>query len=704
MNARIKPAARVTTLICAAAVLLSFGALCRDVDPDGNELIDDEVVPLLASTEENAAAVNEALGAAEAVLREGRSTAEARDELLARLQSDPEVLGAAMDVDSGAVYADFRNGETQIFSFIDSAADQEGSLASLANAKPRDDMLRAPTPAAVGKQSAAQGTGLDTYWRMPSNNRALLVNAIAALHPDSPYTNSTNTVWKMLSDRGYEIEPPANLTVDHFTRLTDYGLIVIEAHGLWREPSWPQELLFPSATCGGDGSRQALLTTTVVTPENTIEYARDLVCGRLMAWNTSFRDPADRRRRLQTYAVTPNFVREHDPNVFPSNTILYLNSCRGFNANFSSPYEQPLFEKCPSGARFMGWTQKVDYAYAGRALVNLFQLATCSNEDLTIAGVRVLQPSTPPQGAFASMRMAWSQLNSVGWTFDPATLGQLVYTDQQQDFRDMILMPYLVDFLPGVTSEGRNQYEVNLWSAGVSPLLTIGGHGVSIQREGRGLFTVYRITGSTSAYFGDMELAELGRSDVPTVLHRWRPSISITNSGDNNMKFQITLTLHARAAVTNRRSSAWQAPPRAAFGETYWDKPLCWVAWNVSGEHTYDSSGGRMRAVYSGSGSRAFLDSDHGSLQCSEDGTSVNLSATAYIIYTTTLTNLDTGETSTHDTTADASADLQGVALADNWTIGPAVYLDNNATLGDHQVSWNAIPAEPPFDPNGEPR
>ena len=683
--------------------LLALGVGCTDLaPPDDDQGTNGQVTRALASTAENADTVNAALEAAEDLLAEGETLEAARDALLARLQTDPQVLGAALDPDSGAVFADFRSGETQIFSLIDTTSDPEGSVVALRDAALTARVAALPALPA-GKPGAAQGTGLDTYWRMPASNRALLVNGIEALHPDKPYTNSAPTISKMLADRGYDVETPESLTVDHFTHLTDYGLIVIEAHGLWREPSWPTELLFPSATCGGTGSKQALLTTTVVTNENTIAYAGDMGCGRLMAWNTSFRDPNNPRRRLQTWAVTPNFVREHDPGTFPSNTVMYLNSCRGYDQNFVSPYEQLLFEKCGSGAMFMGWSQRVDYAYAGRALVNLFQLATCSNELLVIDDVNVLQQSTPPQGNFASLRMAWGQLNARGWTFDPVTLGQLLYTDQQQDYRDMVVMPHFIDFLSTVDAADRNEYKASLWSAGVAPALRIGSNFVTLQRENQGLFTVYRIAGSSPAHYGTMQLSEQDRTDAPSVLHRWRPSISITNVG-GDLKYQITLTLHARAARANGRTSAWLDPPAAAFGETAWDKPACWVAWNVSGEKTYNSDLGPMRAVYSGSGSRAFTASDHGWLRCSEDGTTVNFDATAYITYTTTTTNLNTGDISTYDTTASAHAEAQGLGLTQEWTIAGGSYSSSSATLGNFAVTWNAVAAEPPFDPTTEPR
>ncbi len=691
-------------------MLLAVGADCRPVDPldNGNDngITDSTVTHSLATTPENETAVNAALDAAEELLREGVTLEEARDELLARLQADPQVLGALLDPDSGAVYADFPNGETQIFSIIDET-DSEGSVDGINEQKALiaraldDAALRAP-PVAPRKGGTYAGTGLDTYWRMPANNRALLVNAIQAFHPKLPFTNSTLPLWKMLSDRGYEVEPPEDLTVEHFLHLTDYGLIIIEAHGLWRKPTWTTGVVFPSDTCGGSGAMQALLTTTVVTPESLIANAADVVCGRLMTWNTSLRDPNRRTKRLQTYAVTPHFIREHDQGVFPSNTILLLNACRGFDQEAFSAYEELLFDKCGGGAMFLGWTQKVDYAYAGRALLNLFQLATCSNEPLVAGGANVLRQHTPPQGNFASMRMAWGQLNSRGWTFDPDTLGQLIYTDQQQDFRDVVIMPHLLTFLPGVDAGGRNEYRANLWSVGIDPRLSINAHDVTLQRESNGLFALYRLSGVTDPYFGNLQLSETNRFDAPRTLYRWRPSITITNVG-GPLQYQITMTLQARAALTNGRTSFWLDPPRATFGETYWDKPQCVVAWNFSGEQTYDSDYGRMRAVYSGSGARAFLDSDHGGLRCSGDGTTVDLDASAYITYTTT-THLDAGEVSTYDTTASAVAAIQGATLSDLWTIGAVTYQANSATLGDYQVKWNAIPAEPPFDPAVEPR
>lgn len=679
--------------------LFAFMPGCPQPAPDNSG---DNLPRAQASSTENADAVNAALEAAEDLLRDGAANEDARAALLARLQSDPQVLGAALDPDSGAVFADFRNGETQVFSIIDTTADTEGSLTSLRDSASTARATALP-PVRPAKPAAAQGTGLDTYWRMPANNRALLVNAISALHPDLPYTNSTNTLWKMLSDRGYEAAPPDNLTVDHFRHLSDYGVIVIEAHGLWREPQWAPEIMFPSGTCGGAGSKQALLTTTVVTQENTVAYTPDIVCGRLMAWNTSFRDPRNRLRRLQAWSVTPNFVREHDPGAFPSNTLFCLNSCRGFDQNFFSPYEQLLFEKCGSGAMFFGWTQRVDYAYAGRALLNIMQLATSSNESLVIEGVNVLRQYTPPQGNFASMRMAWAQLNARGWTFDPTTLGQLVYTDQQEDFRDFVLMPHFVDYLSILNAANQNEYKLNLWSMGIGPHLSIGGNPIALQRENNGLFTVYRLPATTYAYYGELTLSEQDRGDVRRVLHRWRPSISIANAG-GDLQYQITLTLMARSATANGRGSAWADPPRAVFGETAWDKPACWVAWNVSGEKTYNSDHGRMRAVYSGSGSRVFGAGDTGGLRCNEDGLSVDLNATAWIVYTTTTTNLDTGETTSYDTTAGASVEARGIALSQEWTIASASHQANNATLGDHQVRWNAIAAEPPFDPAVEPR
>ena len=91
----------------------------------------------------------------------------------------------------------------------------------------------------------------------------------------------------------------------------------------------------------------------------------------------------------QFFIVTPNYIREHDKGTFPDNTLMLLSSCSAYLEDKSSPMKDLLFEKCNKGARFLGWTGKVSASIAIRAALNLFQLMTASNEELT--GQRRLQ-------------------------------------------------------------------------------------------------------------------------------------------------------------------------------------------------------------------------------------------------------------------------------------------------------------------------
>jgi hypothetical protein len=43
------------------------------------------------------------------------------------------------------------------------------------------------------------------------------------------------------------------------------------------------------------------------------------------------------------------------------------------------------------------------------------------------------------------------------------------------------------------------------------------------------------------------------------------------------------------------------------------------------------------------------------------------------------------------------------IALSDDWTVAKGSYQDNSG-VDPVQISWNAFPAEPPFDMDNEPR
>ena len=51
---------------------------------------------------------------------------------------------------------------------------------------------------------------------------------------------------------------------------------------------------------------------------------------------------------------------------------------------------------------------------------------------------------------------------------------------------------------------------------------------------------------------------------------------------------------------------------------------------------------------------------------------------------------------------------IDNIALSDDWTVsgGSVLRFEDDDVLCDDmsQISWNAFPAEPPFDPENEPR
>ena len=59
----------------------------------------------------------------------------------------------------------------------------------------------------------------------------------------------------------------------------------------------------------------------------------------------------------------------------------------------------------------MGWNGATRVAAMGRASLNLFQLITASNEELTVKGFEYLEKSTPPQGGeFTALQRALDEL------------------------------------------------------------------------------------------------------------------------------------------------------------------------------------------------------------------------------------------------------------------------------------------------------
>ncbi len=700
---RPKPFALALAVITAAVACLLTGC----PQPQAGSSAGDS---LLAASSANAASVTSAVSKAGQMLQQGSDATTINAALLTQLQGDSRVVGSGLDPTGETVWADFIGGESHCFLVVDQSKDTSGTL------KPMHPIERPRAPGTdagcadiktIAQQPTQPATGR-TY-TIPGNSRALLANSLSFIHSNWSINDSTELIEKMLKARGYTTERH-NLTIDDFTKLTDYGVIVLEGHGQWRNPQYAPELLqLPPAlgipntgTCGGAFSRVSVLTTTKVTEQNLVDHAGDVGCGRLVLWNVTILQPDGKIAKVQYYGVTPNYVREYDSGKFPKNTIFLMNACRGIRGDLSSPFADLLFEKCDQGACFLGWSGKVEYAKAARAALYLFQLMTCANEEkkvMNIYGVEktVLQKFTPPQGGGATwMLNAMAELNQQLYLTDLASGAQLTPLIQSPGTTQPMLVPHPLSW------SGPSPWQSGAFALGMfsdaQPAITIGGTSVSAS-EINYWANVWNISAVPSGAYGDIVIKHGNISSIPRPLRRWQPSITVKGNSDG-LAYTVTFTLLARGTVANFRTSVWQDPPPATFFDAEWIKAGSIIAWNITGQKVTQD----YRYDYSGSGSRAFGANDGGYMTCASDGSSVSLSASGEVTYTTTTTNLKTQNVSTSNNSKAISISRNGVSLSSNWTISDASFTQGVGFSDQAQVSWNAIAADPPFDPNAEPR
>jgi hypothetical protein len=698
----------------------------NDNNANENQSGDEDGTLPPASSEANARAIAAAVREAEQRIAEDASATDVLAAMVAVLEADENVAGAGVDsAGEPILWVDFINGETQIVQIIDRSTDaDEGSVADLEEIDVPSALSRVleGKPGARPLQKATadprqQAIPSEPWCRLPGNDRALVANALAEFHGDWDINDVTGPIEDMLDARGYIVDP-GPLTVDlfestpdipgqpHKVTLTDYSVVLLEAHNTVREPEYPAEMIqlppelgIPNTgTCGGPGSRMVILTSSVADPQTIVERAADIGCGRLTLWKVLLVDADKSVRKSTHFGVTPNFIREHNANPFPDNTLFILNGCRGFWPYPDSPWKDMLLEKSQRGAVFMGWTHKPRYPEAARALLYLFQFLTASNAEVEVQGARVIRSVTPPRGGFDTglHAGAYHELAQKGLNVYPKTGAVLERAIQGTDLFELILMPHPLCW------ERRNEEDpvIDLF-AGAGPMVAIGGTAVSLTP-----ISVYAGLWSVSAQpivFGDLTVVEDNRLSIPRVVHRWRPQIKVESTGGSGPQITATLTLHARSTLDSNsfRESVWDPAPPATF-DTVWDPEACSIGWQVSGQYT----DGCETTVYSGNGLEMFDPSEHnnGFLRAVADGSGVHVEfdVTAPIRYTATTTNTCENTTFTSEVTESINVWKDDVPLSSNWTIGAASYTTGN--YWPRQISWNAVAAEPPFDPDAEPR
>jgi hypothetical protein len=653
----------------------------------------------------NEPALANALEIVDSMLKEGDDVASIRTALVSELSNHPRVAGAGEDASGGVVWVDFLDGETHCILLIDESSDSGGSLTDSLAFPLRSEADIERWIDAAEEARRRQAIDQPDSFRMPGNDKALLLNSLEFIHINWDISKSTDVIEKMLKNRGYAVVHGKFVPSD-FQHLTDYGVVVIEAHGTWRDPKYPAEMLqlppglgpVDTGTCGGSGSSMSVLTTMPVTAENMLrDYYNDLFCGRVVIWDVKLLQQDGKIKTQQFYGVTPNYVREHDSGTFPDNTLFLLNSCRGIRGDLTSPWRDMLYDKSTKGAWFLGWTGKVEYAKAARAVLHLFQLMTASNEKVEIKGRTVLSDATPPWGGLhTSLKHAFSEIDKKLYATDLASGAMLDRTVQDDETYDLILAPHPIEvYSPFYTDTMALDMYVES-----NPRVTIGGTVATVSWDG----TDWELTAPVGAY-GDIVVEEGGRTSMARTWHRWKPQIKVKGN-KGAIQYEVTFTLHARASVNTFRQSIWDTPPPAGF-QTRWDPDASFVSWTVSGQEVVDDIvvGADLYVTYSGSGLRALGSGEGGYITTKQNGSLVYLEVYAYITYIRTQKRENSSDPPTSkEEKHQVLVTRDDVILSSNWTVGAESYKQHVGWFGNAQVSWNAFSADPPFNNDTEPR
>lgn len=175
--------------------------------------------------------------------------------------------------------------------------------------------------------------GLCAAYGIPANNKAVIANSLTVSQPLQDFSSPLKA---MLLVRGYDVQT-VDADLDFFKRLTEFGVIVIEAHGAVKPYFTVQDVLGSKSTgvdptCSSQGGSMVLWTPTPVTrgsDGNFGTYVSDVVCGWLRVVTTTVRRVGQKPFSTTVYGVTPNFVRKYAQGNFPSHTLLCLSACRG---------------------------------------------------------------------------------------------------------------------------------------------------------------------------------------------------------------------------------------------------------------------------------------------------------------------------------------------------------------------------------------
>lgn len=682
-----------------------------------------------ADTQSNAATAASVIDSAQQMLDDGADVDATRDAMLNELQSKSGVETAEIDEYSDVIWADFDNGETQLFAIFDDENEGDDAETWLQLLNDADDTNQAIAPISfplrpVAKVQRPQIAPVfpDSSFLMPASNKAILANGLAPFHDAWPHEDNRPLIAKMLTDIGYSVTQ-TDLTVEMFTHLSDYGVIYAESHGGWRTASIrdlttdPLNPTDPVPTCFGSPGNQWLLTTTEVTDANRATYQKDVDCRRLMIMNATLRSPNKPTEKKQFYCVTPLFMREYDKKNFPDRTLMFINSCRGFDVSLGGHFKDALDARC-NGGTYVAWTNRVHPVAAFRGALNLFQLLTGSNEELSANQIPFLEKNVPPIMNM-SIAEAYAAMAAKGYSDGIITnRGAALFYRTEESATELppilTLAPAITDFFldeignAALQARSPDNAELIIGDApGNLPDIST----VTIDIGKTTALQTTNVTGTGYALKvpvgaeGELRLRKDDRIGPPMQLLTWKPSFVVQGEGPHGLTFTVTYLMHGRGIPSPRSRTGAQGTflwldPMEGFDARF--DAASTVTWSVGGS----ANVGGVQYAHSGGGTQtiSFKSDDgtaHSASMISNDGRTAEVDFTieTELTYTTTISGNGPTTMEQHTLPAGNYTYSPAAPLGEDWTLQSGtlgVFFTETGWSGN--MTWNAATPNPPYD------
>jgi len=604
-------------------------------------------------------------------LQAGDSPATALGKLSTALVGNPEVVGTVATADQNGLWVVGKSGEQVLLEVETLDEPPSGTITSSTEESVTEGMNHLSASRPAGRLMAEPLSPFDYIF--PATNKALLLNSLKTCVPeigDSGY-DTTKAVASYLKRIGYEIKRSSG-TLNDFTSLTDdYSVIFIEARTSRQSGGEIIKLLserpiLPSqnpTNADIDGNSEALNTSTIVTPVLRRQYADDLRFGRLKIRHPWYKFRGKTYRCKPTFAVTPNFIRQHcKKGRFPNHTLLYI-SAGGLIGDTLTSQWQTLLAGKSDNCHFLTWGGKPKFVSTQLAAANLFQLLTGMDYRFTVT----IEPTTFPNGQTIvedhiedhpvqppmvnmNLSKAWGYLSMAGGVFDMdsgATLLTLDHGPQTEMHPYFALAPVLDDFyldqlgkayIFGAAPPGSQARFFDSTGNSIDDfdkVFNLGDHSYPPYEEPMMFGECYHFDLPVSVA-GTLELRDpQGRHSTGMIVYIWKPRLDLLWHGNGGENYSVAMQLVARALLAPR----WRvltkdlndpySPPRDNSINGRFDSTASLISWTVTGE----KSDGQSKVSYHGNGSASILFKDKNGWLESADFTTSDDGENSLIFY-----------------------------------------------------------------------